>query len=61
MKEIMKQAGKTPVCVWWCGTWCHGSDIEQFTHMSDDWVKMWVPVELSDDEIDAWVHQYTRA
>lgn len=43
------------IYVWPDGVWCHDEELSQMTHKSDDYSKMELPIELSDQEIDAHV------
>ena len=44
--------GKILICAWPDGTWCLKEDIEEYTHMSDDYFIVSVPEECDDEEIE---------
>ena len=37
------------ICVWPCGTWCLESEVAEYTHMSDDFVRVDVGDEDPED------------
>jgi hypothetical protein len=46
------------ICVWPDYTWCYEEDLEEYSHLSDDFMLLEIPEELEDDEeIDAWLER----
>ena len=43
------------ICVWSDYTWCYEEDLESYTHMSDDYMRISVPNDVED--IDVWLHE----
>ena len=45
------------ICYWPAGTWCYRHELEQMTHMSDDFARTSLPAETSEDQISAYVEE----
>ena len=43
------------ICYWPDGTWCYRHELEQMSHMSDDFARTSLPAETSEDQIAAYV------
>jgi hypothetical protein len=48
------------ICVWPDGTWCEWYEVHEFTHMSDDYMRVALSPELSDEEIEQAVLTLTH-
>lgn len=55
---LVNEEGRTPICIWPCGTYCAKHHLEEYTHMSDDYVIVWLPVEFDEEDIDRWAHTF---
>lgn len=43
---------KTTICVWPNGTWCYHDELEEMTHMSDDFERIAMPADASFEDCD---------
>ena len=47
----------TYICYWPDGTWCYRHELEQMSHMSDDFARAELPENLIEDEIHEFVQK----
>jgi hypothetical protein len=52
MQALVDENGKTKICVWPDGDWCHKTSLEEYSWKSDDYSIIHVPVELDDEAIN---------
>lgn len=45
------------ICYWPDGTWCYRQELEQMSHMSDDFARAELPENLTEDEIHEFVQK----
>ena len=45
------------ICIWPDGTWCYLHESEQMSHMSDDFLRVELPENFSEDEIHEFVQK----
>lgn len=43
------------ISVWADGSWCYDDELSEMTHKSDDFFRLELPDELSDQEIDQYI------
>lgn len=43
------------ICYWPNGVWCYRHELEQMSHMSDDFNRASLPEDLSEEQIDEYV------
>lgn len=56
-----KSSETTTIVYWPHGTWCDLEDVGDYTHLSDDFAYLDVPLTLTDDEVDHLVRMANGA
>lgn len=51
------------ICYWPDGTWCYRHELEQMTHMSDDYSKASLPEDLysNEEQIDQYISKLIKS